>query len=292
MKEARFVKAVVALEDATVLDPAVKVARGLVMRVIRPQVLRDTLHGVPIGHPVHPLIVTVPIGAWASVALLDLLPNTERTSRILVGLGLATVLPAVATGYTDWSELHEQQMRVGLVHSAANAAAASLYAVSLVQRIRGRHGSGKLFSYAGLLMASAGGYLGGHLSYRQAAGVNHTEDVPHRFPEGWQPLGQLEDLPNDTLTKRDVAGVPLLVLRRGSHVDVLANSCSHLSGPLDEGTLATADGGETCVQCPWHNSVFSMRTGEVLQGPATSPQPKFETEVADGEVRVMLPGAG
>jgi nitrite reductase/ring-hydroxylating ferredoxin subunit len=50
--------------------------------------------------------------------------------------------------------------------------------------------------------------------------------------------------------------------------------------------------GETCVVCPWHRSTFSLRTGEVVHGPATSPQPSFETRVVGGVVQVCLPGAG
>jgi nitrite reductase/ring-hydroxylating ferredoxin subunit len=241
---------------------------------------------------VHPLIVTVPIGAWASVALLDLLPDTARTSRIIVGLGVATALPSAVTGYTDWSELHEQQMRVGIIHSASNIIATGLYTASFVQRTRGRQSSGKVLSYLGLAVVSAGGYLGGHLSYRQAAGANHTEDVPHLFPTGWQALAPLDEIPENELTSRDVAGQPLLVLRRGSRIDVLSSTCSHLSGPLGEGDLVDQDGGESCVVCPWHNSVFSMETGEVVHGPATSPQPKFTSRVTNGLVEIMLPGAG
>jgi nitrite reductase/ring-hydroxylating ferredoxin subunit/uncharacterized membrane protein len=292
MRELGFVSAVVRLEDAAVLDPIVNRVKSIVNAVIRPRPVRDVLHGVPIGHAVHPLAVTVPIGAWASVALLDVLPNTARTSRILVGFGVASALPSAVTGYTDWSELHEQQMRVGIVHSAANIIATGLYTASFVQRCRGRQPSGKVLSYLGLTVASVGGYLGGHLSYRQAAAVNHTESVPHLFPTGWQMLAPLDEIPENELSSRDVAGQPLVILRRGSRIDVLSSTCSHLSGPLEEGELIDQDGGESCVVCPWHNSVFSMGTGEVVHGPATSPQPKFTTRVVDGHVEIMLPGAG
>lgn len=287
----RFVKLVSRLEDAATLDPLVGQVRKVVNAVIRPQPVRDVLHGVPVGHPVHPLLVLVPAGAWLSAAVLDLLPGNERAARTLIGVGVVSALPTAAAGYTDWSELHEQQMRVGLVHAGANAIATALYAASFVQRGRGHGASGKVLSMLGLAVVSGGGYLGGHLSYRQAAGVNHAEDVPHRFPTGWQLLGPLDDLPQNELVKKVVAETPLVALRRGDRVDVLSNVCSHLSGPLDEGELESA-GGEACVTCPWHSSVFSLETGEVLRGPATAPQPRFETRVTDGQVEVLLPNAG
>ena len=207
-----------------------------------------------------------------------------------------SVLPIAAAGYTDWSELHEQQMRVGLLHASANVLATGIYAVSWIQRSRGHHTSGKVLSMLGLVIVFGAGYLGGHLSYRYAAGANHAEDVPHRFPTGWQRLAPLAGLPQGELVRKDVAGLPLLAVRRGERVDVLSNTCSHLSGPLDEGELLGGERGgdasEPCVSCPWHASVFSLETGDVLRGPATSPQPRFETRIIDGQVEVLLPNAG
>jgi nitrite reductase/ring-hydroxylating ferredoxin subunit/uncharacterized membrane protein len=291
MRELGIAKKISAIEDAVVLDPAIDRVRDIVNAVIKPRGLRDLLHGVPAGHAIHPVLVLVPVGAWISSAVLDFVPGSEKASRILIGTGIAGVLPSVATGFTDWSELHEQQQRVGIVHAASNTVATALYAASLVQRVRGRQASGRMLGLAGLAVVGFSGYLGGHLAYRQAAGANHAEDVPHRFPTGWRHLGALEEFAQNELTQRTVDGVPLLVVRSGAGVDVLANACSHLSGPLDEGELVV-EGGERCVVCPWHQSVFSLSTGEVVHGPATAPQPKFESRVTDGGVEVMLEGAG
>jgi nitrite reductase/ring-hydroxylating ferredoxin subunit len=108
---------------------------------------------------------------------------------------------------------------------------------------------------------------------------------------GWHDIAGLDELGEGRLEKRLLGEVPLVLLRRGGEVDVLAGLCSHLSGPLHEGNVAEED-GETCVVCPWHRSTFSLRTGEVVHGPATSPQPSFETRVVGGVVQVCLPGAG
>ncbi|OUD86582.1 3-phenylpropionate/cinnamic acid dioxygenase ferredoxin subunit [Clavibacter michiganensis subsp. michiganensis] len=76
-------------------------------------------------------------------------------------------------------------------------------------------------------------------------------------------------------------------------VDALSDTCSHLSAPLHEGELGTdPKTGEACVTCPWHDSVFSLTTGAVIHGPATAPQPRFETRVTGGLVEVRLPNAG
>jgi nitrite reductase/ring-hydroxylating ferredoxin subunit/uncharacterized membrane protein len=299
MKPLPALELVTRLEDAEWLDPVAKKVRKVVKRTVRPQWARDILHGVPIGHPVHPLAVQVPLGSWISAAVLDALPGNNRAATVLIGVGTASALPSAVAGFMDWSQLHSQQQRVGLVHAAANITAASLYGASLVVRANGQQGAGKVLAYLGLGVVSFGGFLGGHLSYRQAAGVNHSEDIPHRFPSGWQALAPLQDLPDGKLHKRVVAGLPLLVFREGETVNVLSDVCSHLSGPLHEGKLkegklndgSQTDGGDPCVVCPWHGSTFSLRSGEVQAGPATARQPRFETRVTGGLVEVNLPGA-
>lgn len=278
------------LENASSLDPVVNRVRGAVNAVIRTQALRDVLHGVPIGHPLHPLAVQVPIGAWISAAVLDLVPGQQRAARMLVGTGVLSALPAVLSGYTDWSRAHEQQLRVGLVHSTANVVATGCYLASWLERRAGRQARGKWFGTGGLGAVLAAGVLGGHLAYRQALGANHVEGVPHRVPPGWHKIAGLDELIEGQLERRMLGEVPVLMFRRSGLVEALAGVCSHLSAPLQEGTVVGDQ--DPCVVCPWHQSMFSLRTGNVVHGPATSPQPKFQTRVIDGQVEVCLPGAG
>jgi nitrite reductase/ring-hydroxylating ferredoxin subunit len=176
------------------------------------------------------------------------------------------------------------------VHAAANVGALTLYSASLMARARGRSLTGKALSYAGFGVLMVGGYLGGHLVFRQAAGANHTADTIDLFPGGWQPLGQLDDLPDGRPTKRTIEGVDLLVVRRGQHVDVLSNRCSHLSGPLSDGSF-TVDKGQGCIVCPWHGSTFRLADGGVVHGPATSPQQPFETRISNVTIEIRLPGS-
>src|ERR1700710_2669766 len=120
MRELGFMRAITAIEDAESLDPVVERVRGVVDRALPNEDVRDLLHGVPFGHPVHPIAVQVPIGAWASAAVLDAFPGSSPAAGLLVGVGVAAAVPAAAAGLTDWSKLHEQQSRVGIVHAAAN----------------------------------------------------------------------------------------------------------------------------------------------------------------------------
>ncbi|MFB9838812.1 Rieske 2Fe-2S domain-containing protein [Actinoallomurus acaciae] len=271
------------LEDAEVLDrvvePTQKVARRL-----PPGPVRDTLYGTWLGHPVHPMLVQASVGAWLSAGVLDLRRGSDDAARRLAAFGLLVAAPAVLAGTADWSEQHEQQMRVGVVHALANGTAIGLYGASLLARTPARR---RALRYAGLGVASVGALLGGRLSFRQAGGVNHAESVPYLVEPGWHDLGTFDDLPDGRPVRRMLDEVPLLVLRRGRAADVLSDRCSHLSGPLSDGEVS--DG---CITCPWHGSVFRLFDGSVVHGPATAPQPLFETEVRDGILRVRLPGAG
>jgi len=270
------------LERAKRLDrltePVQRAARRL-----PPGKARDALYGVWLGHPLHPLLVQVPVGTWMSASLLDATPGNERASRRLVLAGLAAAVPAVLAGTADWSEQHEQQMRTGLVHAAANAAAIALYAASAV--VTGR--PAKRLRLAGLAAAGAGGYIGGHIAYRQSAGANQAEAVPHLVEPGWQDVMPLAELDDAKPVKRMLGDVPVVVVRDGTGIHVLAERCSHLSGPLSDG-----DYHDGCLTCPWHGSTFRVADGSVARGPATAPQPAFITRAYDGMLQACLPGAG
>lgn len=228
------------------------------------------------------------MGAWLSSVALDFVPGAERPARVLVGLGTLTAFPAAWAGWADWAQQREQQLRTGLVHAAANAGAVALFGASFVAR--GRHPVlGRCLGAGGLACAGVGGFIGGHLAYRQGAGVNKAASIAYMVAPGWHLIGPVGDVKPGKPERRMLGEVPLLVVRdEDGTVHVLADRCSHLSGPLSEG--AVADG---CVSCPWHGSEFRLSDGAVVRGPATAPQPCFETRTEpDGGLAVRLPGAG
>ena len=255
-------------------------------RMLPPGRVRDALHGVWLGHPLHPVLVQLPVGTWLSASLLDTRPGYEAASRRLALAGVAASLPAALAGAADWSEQHEQQMRVGLVHGLANTAAIALYAASATAPAR----PAKRLRLAGLAAAAIGGFIGGHLAYRQSAGANQAEPVPHLVEPGWHnlmPLTELHQLADREPARRMLGDVPVVVVRDGDGVHVLADLCSHLSGPLSGG-----DYHDGCLTCPWHGSTFRIADGTVARGPATAPQPVFRTRAANGALQASLPGAG
>src|SRR2546429_5412988 len=121
------------LEQDTRLDGAVSAGQR-VARFIPPGKVRDVLHGVRLGHPLHPMLIQATIGTWLSASILDFAGGDQKSARRLAAAGLAVAAPAALAGAADWSEQHEQQMRVGVVHAAGTIAAAGLYGTSLITR--------------------------------------------------------------------------------------------------------------------------------------------------------------
>ncbi|WP_033818811.1 Rieske (2Fe-2S) protein [Kitasatospora sp. MBT63] len=285
---ARLLRALDALGGAEELD-TVAVPLKQVVQALPLGRLRGVLHGRPLGHPLHPALVQVPVGAWLSVAVLDLVPGCRRAAHVLVGVGVVTAVPAAVTGWVDWAEQHEQQMRTGLAHAASVAAAVGLYGASWAARARGCSGLGRVLGFAGLVAVGSGATIGGHLAYRQAAGANKTEPVPHLVGPGWHTLGRAAEFAVGAPERRMIGEVPVLVVREAAGMfHVLADRCSHFSGPLSEGKVA-----EGCVTCPWHGSVFRLSDGWNVGGPATAPQPVFITRTdGGGNLQARLPDAG
>ncbi|GAA0809051.1 Rieske (2Fe-2S) protein [Spirilliplanes yamanashiensis] len=276
------------LEQASALDPAGDKLKAAVQATIRPRKLRDVLHGVFLGHPLHPVLVQLPVGAFMSAAVLDLLPGQRRAATALVATGVAGALPAAAAGLTDWASLAREQRRVGLVHAVGNTIALGLYAGSLAARMTGRHRFGRMLGYAGLSVAGGSAYLGGHLSYKEGAGVNHAVPELRMIPEGWHHVASMAELPVGKPVVRTVGSAPVLLYRHGDSVTAMIERCAHQGGPLSEGEV-TGSGPSACVVCPWHGSTFRLTDGLVVRGPAASDQPVLRTRVAGGQVEISLP---
>jgi nitrite reductase/ring-hydroxylating ferredoxin subunit len=279
--------------DVSSFDKVIEPARKVVLSALKPPALKDFLHGTWLGHPLHPVLVQVPVGSWISAGILDAVPPLRPAATVLIGTGVAVSVPAAMSGAADWSEQEPGVRRLGAIHAVANTVALGLYAGSLVARARGRGTLGRVLSYTGLGVAGGSAAIGGHMSYARASGASHAATAAQALTSDWIDLGPLDDLPEGrpALRTGDGSGVavPLAVVRRGARVDVFVGSCSHLSGPLYEGAVEEVR-GRACLVCPWHDSAFDLDDGEPRRGPAANPQEKLEVRMQAGRVMARLPG--
>jgi nitrite reductase/ring-hydroxylating ferredoxin subunit/uncharacterized membrane protein len=278
--------------DVPSFDKVIDPARKVVISVLRPEAVKDFLHGTWLGHPLHPVLVQVPIGTWTSAGVLDAVPAMRPAASLLIGTGVAAAVPAALAGAADWSEQEPGVRRLGAVHALANTVALGLYVGSLAARARGRGALGRLLSYGGLGFATASAAIGGHMSYAQSSGMSHAAAAARALQHDWVDLGPMDDLPEGRPALRTGRGgsvaVPLAVVRRGARVDVFVGACAHLSGPLYEGAVEEVR-GHACLVCPWHGSAFDLDDGEPRHGPAATPQEKLEVRMEAGRVMARLP---
>ena len=98
------------------------------------------LHGVWLGHPLHPVLTDVSVGAWSLSSFFDILSLFERsqksqnTADSLVELGNVAALPTVLAGLADFSTIPKGAAGVGLSHATLNAAGYTLYLASARSR--------------------------------------------------------------------------------------------------------------------------------------------------------------
>jgi nitrite reductase/ring-hydroxylating ferredoxin subunit/uncharacterized membrane protein len=268
--------------EAQGLDGPVGAVSGVASKVLKPGRVKDVLSGTFLGHPLHPLLTDLPIGTWMSALLLDLTGGrrSEDAARRLIGAGILAALPTAASGVSDWADTTRSNPpagRVGLVHASANVTALTLFTLSYLRRRSGGSGRAPALAGAGALMV--GGHLGGHLAYEEAVGVAQT--TFERPPEDWVDAIADAAVTEGAMACVEVGDVPVMVTRREGRLYALSNRCSHRGGPLHQGALE--DG---CVTCPWHGSRFRLADGSVERGPASSPQPVYETRVREGRIEL------
>ena len=159
------------IERAEFLDGAAETIQRLGRSVVGDGKARRMLSGTPLGHPLHPALVAVPIGSWLSASMLDLTAGNRAAARRLIGFGCLAALPTAAAGAVDWLETSGPDRRIGLAHAALNDLALTIYLASWRARRHGHSVSGVGLALAGSGVLAAGGWLGGHLAYSRGIGV-------------------------------------------------------------------------------------------------------------------------
>jgi len=102
--------------------------------------------------------------------------------------------------------------------------------------------------------------------------------------EDFVKVADTKDIPSSQMKAVEVSGEKICLANVGGKYYAICNVCTHVGGPLAEGTL---EGYE--VECPWHGSKFDVRTGEVARGPARRPDPIYELKVDGNNILIRKP---
>ncbi|HEV7666666.1 MAG TPA: Rieske 2Fe-2S domain-containing protein [Chloroflexota bacterium] len=244
---------------------------------------KNWLNGVWLGHPLHPALTDLALGAWSTGALLDLV-NARGPADAAMTVGVLSAVPTALAGAADWSDTEGEPRRAGLVHALLNSVGLVCMVGSLFARRGNQRALGIGLSTAGLCLTGFSAWLGGHLVYALGASVNRQAFEPS--VDEFKVVMKADDLEPGKLVgaELEVEGtkIPVVLLKKGRTVMALSATCTHWGGPLAEGKLV--DG--SCVECPWHGSRFSMTDGSVEQGPATVPAHTFQARISKGNIEV------
>jgi len=261
--------------------------QGFQGTALRP--LKLFLNGSWLGHPLHPLLTDIPIGAWTVTILLDLAGLLTGSplgiaAAITTGLGLVAALGTAAAGLMDWMDTGPPEQAVGAVHAIFNGTATILFAASFVLRWSHRwqiSAGAFAVALAGYALLLAGSYLGGAMVFHRGVMINRNayRSGPKEFVSAISP-GELQD---GKPRRVDVAGEPVLLVRSGEEIFALGAVCSHYGAPLEEGRLV-----EGTIQCPWHASRFALQDGSVREGPACAALPCYETRIAGNQLQIRI----
>lgn len=269
------------------LDPIGDVVQPLVHDALQAAGLhvRNFLHGTTLGHPLHPVLTDIPIGAWTVALALDIADATGADAAragadVAVAIGLAGAAASAVVGLADWSQTDGKPKRVGVAHAVTNVAATLLYTTSMVMRSTGSRQAARMTALAGYATVMAGAFLGGHLVYGQQIGVNHENPNDEGKPKNWTKALADEELKRKP-QKGDADGVSVVLVRDEGEICALSEVCPHLGGPLAEGKVE--DG---TIRCPWHGSRFDLRSGAAVEGPTAYPARCFDVRVREGNIEV------
>jgi len=161
--------------------------------------LLNFLKGKWLGHPLHPIVVHVPMAMWPGALIFDLLSKWQiggnamvRLSFYAIVFGLLASLLAVPAGVVDWSGIKKEKpaWKIGLYHMILNLLVALLFAINLGLRVQTFReattiaGVPLLLSILGTALLIGSAYLGGMMTYTYGISVARmSKDKWHKIAE-------------------------------------------------------------------------------------------------------------
>jgi uncharacterized membrane protein len=161
-------------------------------------------------HPIHPMLVSLPIGLWAASLVGDVGYALSGNAFLydaaewIMGLGVLAALVAAIPGLIDYfavAQHHSRTARTAFVHGALNLTIATMYAVNWVLHASGAQYGAPLalaviLNLVAFAMLASSGWLGAELVYRMGMGISRRdlritmldeERVPSEALKGGQP---------------------------------------------------------------------------------------------------------
>jgi uncharacterized membrane protein/nitrite reductase/ring-hydroxylating ferredoxin subunit len=255
------------------------------------------------GHPIHPALIPFPLAFLYGAFFFDLAgslaerPSWWTTGAYLSLVGIAAALVAAVPGFIDYFTTvppRSSGKKRATKHMLVNLGAVILFAAAWA--IRGSASAQPettvlVLEAVGLVLLTAGGWMGGVLVNRNQIGVDHRYARAGKWKEekvGLQAgqsavVARADELQVDQMKLIHLNGRRIVLARTGAGYVAFDDGCTHRGGSLAGGVMI---GG--VVQCPWHGSQFDCRTGAVKAGPAETPIGTYQVTEKEGQVTLRL----
>ncbi|MBT1703241.1 DUF2231 domain-containing protein [Chryseosolibacter indicus] len=252
------------------------------------------------SHPIHPILVSFPIGLFISTFLFNLLgllfdsSNFHQTAGYLAVAGIGFALLAAIPGIIDYiytvppkSSAKKRATKHGLtnvmvvaIFSIALLLAAEDVSLLIITALQG----------IAVVMLSFAGWMGGTLVYRNQIGV----DPRYADAGKWKELyvenaqGDIEVASSDELGVNQMKlihanGKRIVLCKTEKGFAAFDDRCTHKGGSLAGGALICGT-----VQCPWHGSHFDVTNGNVKAGPAKEKINTYRVSEMNSKVYISL----
>jgi nitrite reductase/ring-hydroxylating ferredoxin subunit len=103
----------------------------------------------------------------------------------------------------------------------------------------------------------------------------------YSLSENFVKVAESKEIGPSTMKAIELEGEKVCIINTEGNYYAIGNVCTHVGGPLDEGTL---EGYE--VECPWHGSKFDVRSGKATKPPAVGAVPKYEVKIEGNDILV------
>lgn len=143
------------------------------------------------NHPLHPVLVTLPIGFFSGALICDIIralngdPFWSRMSVALIAFGLVSGLVAALFGFIDYftAPMPVNAKATATTHMIINVFAIAFFPMAFYLRYENNASSvGILVTGLGVLMLAFSGSLGGHLAYHYGVGADENAGEQGRSP--------------------------------------------------------------------------------------------------------------
>lgn len=142
-------------------------------------------------HPVHPMLVALPIGLWVFALVCDAVRAAggdavwKTVGTYCVTAGIIGALLAAVPGFIDYLSIDEAEMkRIANIHLAVNLGAVVIFGLNLWLRLQGLPDNvwGPLaLSLIGVLAIGIGGWLGGEMVFVKGMAVEAVDKLARKI---------------------------------------------------------------------------------------------------------------